>query len=127
MENVDAVKQAEAHLEHALTDLKNAENAERSAEREIEEAREELKEALHPHEILLEIATPKGMFRGIFRLSGTIAEVIQLVVDQKHLDPKDTFELVHGETVLQPTSRTLESFGLKCKADLELVATGSGV
>lgn len=98
-------------------------------EREVEEALHELHdlENLKPHEILLKIATPKGLFVGIFRDNTTVATVIETVVEKKDLSRKDTFELVHGETVVQPVNRTLESFGLKHKADLELVAQGSGV
>jgi myo-inositol catabolism protein IolC len=129
MENVDELKRAEDHLQHALSDLKEAEVQERKAEEEVQEALEEVREAEHlkPHEILLEIATPKGMFTGVFHENTTIAAVIDLVVEKKELNRKDSFELVHGDTVLQPTNRTLASFGLKHNAKLELVATGSGV
>jgi hypothetical protein len=81
----------------------------------------------HRHEVILDIATPKGPFRGEFSEAMTVASVIEIVVNDKHLDRKDSFELVHGEKVLQPTDRTLGSFGLHGKVDLELVATGSGV
>jgi hypothetical protein len=81
----------------------------------------------HQHEVVLDIATPKGPFRGVFPKTTTIAEVIDVVVDAKKLDKKDTFELVHGDTVLQPVNRTLGSFGLHGVVKLELVATGSGV
>ena len=127
MENTEELKQAEAHLEQAVADLKAAEGAEQAAKHEIEEALEEVQEALKPHEIFLEVATPKGIFEGIFHESAKVLTVIEVIVNKKDLDKKDTFELVHGEKVLQPTDRSLESFGLKCKAKLELVATGSGV
>jgi hypothetical protein len=127
MENIDELKQAEAHLVDAEAELKAAETAERKAEHDVDEALEEIREALKPHEILLEIATPKGLFEGIFDEKTKVSTVIEIVVDKKGLDKKDTFELVHGEQVLQPTDRTLQSFGLKHKAKLELVATGSGV
>jgi aconitase B len=129
MENIDLLQQAEAHLQQAEAELKSAESAERSAEHDVAVALEELKklEEIKPHEILLEIATPNGLFKGIFAESAKISEVIPIVVEKKKLNDKDTFELFHGETELQPTSRTLESFGLKRKAKLELVATGSGV
>jgi len=127
MENIEELKQAEAHLVQAEAELKAAETEERKAEHNVDEALEEIREALKPHEILLEIATPKGLFEGIFDEKTKISQVIEIVVDKKDLDKKDTFELVHGEKVLQPTDRTLESFGIKHKAKLELVATGSGV
>jgi hypothetical protein len=77
--------------------------------------------------ITLDIATPKGPFRAEFPPTTTIAEVIAVVVEEKKLDRKDSFDLVHNGTVLQPTDRTLASFGLHGKVKLELVATGSGV
>lgn len=128
MENIEH-RSVEPDLQHALRDVRRAEEAEHAAAHQMDEALEELRKAEHlgPHEILLEIATPKGFFIGAFRESATVASVIEVVVDKKGLDKKDTFELVHHEKVLQPTNRTLESFGLKHKAELELVATGSGV
>jgi hypothetical protein len=129
MESSEPLKQAEGHLARAVADLKTAEAAERTAEHEVEEALQEVREAepLKPHEIFLEVATPKGVFEGIFHDSTKVSAVIEIIVNKKDLNKKDTFELVHGEKVLQPTDHTLESFGLKCKAKLELVATGSGV
>jgi len=127
MENTEELKQAEAHLVEAEAELKTAETAEREAEHEVDEALEEIREALKPHEILLEIATPKGLFEGIFDEKTKVSQVIEVVVNKKDLDKKDTFELIHGEQKLEPTDRTLQSFGLKHKAKLELVATGSGV
>lgn len=126
MENPDELEQIETQLDDALAGLKAAKALESEAEHEVEEALHELHD-LKAHEILLKIATPKGLFAGIFHESATVAGVIETVVEKKDLSRKDTFELVHGETVLQPVSRTLESFGLKRKADLELVAQGSGV
>jgi hypothetical protein len=129
MNQPDELQEAEAHLRRAEADLIAAGTAERHAEHEVSEALEEIRELenLKRDEILLEVATPKGLFRGIFRENTTVSEVIKVIVDKKELDRKDTFELFHGETQLQPTNRTLESFGLKRKAKLELVATGSGV
>jgi hypothetical protein len=126
MENPGELEKIETQLDDALAGLKAAKVLEADAEHEVEEALHELHE-LKAHEILLKIATPKGLFTGIFHESTTVATVIETVVEEKGLSRKDTFELVHGETVLQPVNRTLESFGLKRKADLELVAQGSGV
>ena len=81
----------------------------------------------HKGEVVLNIATPKGLFRGEFPESTTVAKVIEVVVNDKGLDRKDSFELVYRGNVLQPVERTLGSFGLHGKVDLELVATGSGV
>jgi hypothetical protein len=76
----------------------------------------------------MDIATPKGPFVGVFYKATKVAEVIKVVVDDKDLDKKDTFELVYKDKVLQPDDRTLESFGLHHgEVKLELVATGSGV
>jgi len=129
MENPDELAKIETQLDGALAGLKAAKALEVEAEHRVDEALQELHdlENLKHHEILLKIATPKGLFVGIFQDSTTVATVIETVVDKKDLDRKDTFELVHGETVLQPVDRTLESFGLKRNADLELVAQGSGV
>ena len=129
MEETELLKEAEAHLKRAEAELETAQSEEHAAEQQIDEAREEIREAeeLKDHEILLKIATAKGLFRGILHETTKVAAVIEIVVAKKELDRKDTFELVHGDKVLQPTDRTLESFGLKHKADLELVATGSGV
>ncbi len=80
-----------------------------------------------PHEVILDIATPKGPFKGEFPTTTSVAHVIDVVVNDKGLDRKDSFELVSGDKVLQPTERTLGSFGLHGKVELELVATGSGV
>jgi hypothetical protein len=129
MEETELLKEAEAHLKGAVADLKAAQAEERAAEHQFDEAREEIQEAekLRDHEILLNIATPKGLFEGIFHETTKVSTVIEIVVEKKQLDRKDTFELVHGDKVLQPVDRTLETFGLKHKANLELVATGSGV
>jgi hypothetical protein len=129
MEHSDLLKKAEEHLHLAETELGSggeeglAEHNVAAAIDELEHELEELKE----HEIFLEIVTPNGPFRGIFAEDTKVSEVITIVVDKKKLDNKDTFELFHGDTQLQPTDRTLASFGLKRKAKLVLVAQGSGV
>lgn len=81
----------------------------------------------HGHEVILDIATPKGPFKGEFSRDMTVSNVIEIVIEDKKLDRKDSFELVHGDKILQPADRTLGSFGLHGKVELELVATGSGV
>ena len=127
MENTEELKRAEADLAQAEAELKAAEAVEHKAEHHVEEALEEVREALKSHEVLLDIATPKGPFEGIFDEKTKISQVIEIVVEKKDLNKKDTIELVHNGQVLQPTDRTLQSFGIKYKAKLELVATGSGV
>jgi hypothetical protein len=79
------------------------------------------------YKITLHIATPKGPFSAEFPPSATIVEVIAVVVEEKQLDRKDAFDLVHNGKVLQPADRKLASFGLHGEVKLELVATGSGV
>src|ERR1700722_15485144 len=49
MENIDEIKQAEAHLQKAEATLRNAERDEQVALHEVEEAVEELREAEHHH------------------------------------------------------------------------------
>ena len=67
MENTEELKRAEAHLERAEAELHAAESLERKAEHDVQEALEEVQEVLKPHEVLLEIATPKGLLRGYSR------------------------------------------------------------
>jgi len=82
---------------------------------------------IKPDEVILNIATPKGTFEAVFLKSTTVKEVIEIVVDEKKLDKKDSFELVHKGVSLLPETRTLASFDLDDFVKLELVATGSGV
>jgi hypothetical protein len=78
-------------------------------------------------DILLEIATPKGLFSQPFPKTTKIKEVIAAAVQAMGLDGGESLELVHNGQVLQPVERTLVSFGLSGTVQLELVATGSGV
>ena len=79
------------------------------------------------HTVKLEIATPKGVFRGAFDKTTKVEEVIKTVVSEMDLDGSDSFELAYNGTVLEPKERPLVSFGIECGARLELIATGSGV
>ena len=81
---------------------------------------------IKPDEVILNIATPNGMFEAVFRKKTTVGEVINIVVDDKKLDKKDSFELVHKGEQLLPATRTLENFHLHQFVKVELVATGSG-
>lgn len=81
----------------------------------------------HNNDVTLDIATPNGLFKGTFGKNTKVIDVIETVIRDMHLDNKDGFELVKGETVLQPVERPLVSFGLQGTVKLELVATGSGV
>ena len=78
-------------------------------------------------QVTLNVATPNGVFTGIFPNTTKVKEVIDAVVDDRQLADGDSFELVHDGEVLQPVQRTLVSFGLIGTVQLELVATGSGV
>ena len=78
-------------------------------------------------EVTLEIATPKGLFTGVFAKTAKVAEVIAAVVSSLGLDSGDTLELIHNGQPLQPGQLPLVSFGLSGTVQLELVATGSGV
>ena len=106
MENTGE-QRSDTDIQHALRDVRRAEGAQHAAAHQMDEAPEGLRQAEHlkPYEILLEIATPKGIFIGVFNEKATIASVIEVVVEEKKLDKKDTFELVYDEKVLQPANR----------------------
>lgn len=78
-------------------------------------------------EVILEVATPKGMFKGVFPKTATILEVINEVADTLKLDKTDSLELVYKGKVLVPVKDRLVDFDLSGEVQLELVATGSGV
>jgi hypothetical protein len=78
-------------------------------------------------EVMLEVATPNGVFAGSFPKTTKVENVIRTVVDAQNLAAGDTFDLVYNGEVLQPVERPLVSFGLTGTVQLELVATGSGV
>lgn len=77
--------------------------------------------------IVLDIATPKGVFHGEFPKTTRVSEVITAVIQEMDLDGGDSFVLIYNGEILQPTERPLVSFGLEGTVQLELVATGSGV
>ena len=78
-------------------------------------------------EVTLEIAGPKGLFKGTFPKTATVAEVIEVVAKDQGLDRADVLELVYKDEVLEPTKETLVHFGLVGVVQLDLVATGKGV
>lgn len=78
-------------------------------------------------EVVLEIATPKGLFKGAFSKNASISQVIEQVAKDQGLDRSDVLELVYKGDILEPTKETLAHFGLVGVVQLELVATGSGV
>ena len=81
----------------------------------------------HGHdEVTLIVATPNGPWKGVFKKSATVAEVIKQIVNDKRLEDEQ-FQLVRDGKPLEPTSHTLGSFGLEGEVKLSLVATGSGV
>ncbi len=77
--------------------------------------------------VTLEVATPNGVFTGAFPKTAKVEDVINAVVEDRHLVAGDAFELVHDGEVLQPIQRPLVSFHLTGTVLLALVATGSGV
>jgi len=78
-------------------------------------------------DIHVEVATPNGVFRGSFRETTKIEEVIRIIVKDRDLADGDAFQLYYGETLLEPVQRPLASFDLPHNVRLSLVATGSGV
>jgi hypothetical protein len=80
----------------------------------------------HDDEITLIVATPKGPWKGVFRKTAKVAEVIKQIVKDMEL-ADEPFQLVHNGKPLEPAERTLVSFGLEGTVKLSLVATGSGV
>lgn len=74
----------------------------------------------------LEIATPRGMLKELFDHATTVAQVIERVVKEKKLPAGDLFELVWCGKVLGK-NQTLAHLSIWCFAELDLVATGSGV
>lgn len=79
------------------------------------------------HNLKLEIATPSGVFSGIFEKTAKIVDVIKNIIKEQGLAAGDSFELFYQGNALKPETRPLVSFGLEDCASLELVATGSGV
>ncbi|MBB4305693.1 hypothetical protein GGD81_004775 [Rhodobium orientis] len=78
-------------------------------------------------DIHLEVATPNGVYRGVFPKTTKVKEVIVTIVEDRDLEDGDSFQLFFGEIVLEPVERPLVSFGLPANVLLTLVATGSGV
>ena len=78
-------------------------------------------------EVTLEIATPKGLFKGVFPKTATISDVIEHVAKDQGLSRADLLEVVYKGKVLEPIKNTLADFGLIGVVQLELVATGQGV
>lgn len=77
--------------------------------------------------IAVNIATPKGVFTGTFVKTTKVSEVIAAVIKEHELDGSDAFDLVFSGQELSPHDRPLVSFGITSPANLELIATGSGV
>lgn len=78
-------------------------------------------------DIHIEAATPNGVYRGVFRKTTKVEDVIRVIVADRDLAEGDAFQLYYGEVLLEPIQRPLVSFGLPNKVRLSLVATGSGV
>ena len=79
------------------------------------------------NDISLKVATPAGVFMGIFEKTTKIIEVIKKIIKKQGLEEGDDFDLFYQGKALQPEERPLVSFHLPDEVCLELVATGSGV
>ena len=77
--------------------------------------------------VTLEIATPKGLFKGLFPTSTEVSIVIENVVKEMGLLSADKYELHFKEKELKPLTKKLSEFGLSGVVELTLVATGTGV
>lgn len=75
--------------------------------------------------ITVEVATPKGVFKGIFPYDATVSDIIKESVGGSNMRD-DLLELVYKGEVL-PLDKTLEELGIKGTVQFELVATGAGV
>ncbi len=77
-------------------------------------------------EIILDVATPKGPWKGAFPKTTKVSEVIATIVKDLAL-ATEPFQLIWKDKPLEPQDRPLVSFGLEGRVKLTLVATGSGV
>jgi hypothetical protein len=77
-------------------------------------------------EIILDVATPKGPWKGAFPKTTKVSEVIATIVKDLGLED-ESFQLIWKDKPLEPAERPLVSFGLEGRVKLTLVATGSGV
>lgn len=75
--------------------------------------------------VTVEVATPKGMFKGVFPYDATVSDVIKKSVGGSNMRG-DLLELFYKGDALPP-DKTLEELGVKGTVQFELVATGSGV
>ena len=81
----------------------------------------------NPDNVILEIAAPKGLFKGEFEKTVTVQQVIDAVIEKQQLQGGDVFELFYKGKQLEPVKQTLAEFNLTGVVQLELVATGQGV
>ena len=77
--------------------------------------------------VAIDFATPKGMYSASFPVSATLDFVIKFIIEELELQHDDQFDLVQNGQVLGPKNKTLRDLGFGCTADVDLVATGSGV
>jgi hypothetical protein len=77
-------------------------------------------------EVILDVATPKGPWKGAFPKTTKVSEVIATIVKDLGLE-NEPFQLIYKDKPLEPQDRPLVSFGLEGRVKLTLVATGSGV
>ena len=78
------------------------------------------------HKITLKVATPAGVYEGVFDVALSVGEAIVEIVKAKRLADGDAFELVFEGKVLDPGLK-LSSLGLEDGTILELIASGSAV
>ena len=76
--------------------------------------------------ITLKVATPAGVYEGVFDTTTKVNEAIAQIVKGKKLSEGDVFELAYGGEVL-PGDSPLGSFGFEDGSVLDLIATGSAV
>ena len=76
--------------------------------------------------LTLKVATPAGVYEGIFEETAKVDEVIAIIVKAMKLAEGDAFELAFEGTPLAP-DRPIGSFDLSDNAVLDLIASGSAV
>lgn len=79
------------------------------------------------HNISLKITTPAGVDEGEFAETDTVAEVIAIVVKEKHLADEDALELTRDGSDPLPGDAKLSDLGLEDGDVLDLIASGSAV
>ena len=76
--------------------------------------------------ITLKIATPAGVYEGIFEETAKVSEIIAIIVKEMKLAEGDAFELAFDGKSLA-SDHPIGDFSLKDGAVLDLIASGSAV